>query len=80
MTADLPTHLARKLWHVALRVAQKLREIHDEQVRLWETLWQMNRVPVGQAGSLRWTQSLDGLRLTGGYLPAPDEAIARDSR
>jgi hypothetical protein len=51
-----------------------------EQQRVRITLWQMNRVPVGQAGSLRWTQSLDGLRLTGGYLPAPDEAIARDSR
>ena len=54
---------ARALWH-----------IHDEQVRMWECWWRASRVPVDRAGPLTWEPSLDGPRLTGNHLPAPDDA------
>jgi hypothetical protein len=48
--------------------------IHEEQVLMWELLWQSSRMPVDQAGPMAWTPSLDGPRLTGRHLPSPDES------
>ena len=64
------------LWRAACRGAAALRAIHDEQVLMWELIWQSSRVPVDRAGPLAWTPSLDGARLTGRHLPSPDEPQA----
>jgi len=58
-------------WRAACRAAAALRAIHDEQVLMWELVWQSSRVPVDRAGPLAWTPSLDGPRLTGRHLPSP---------
>ncbi len=64
------------LRRAACRAAAALRAIHDEQVLIWELIWQSSRVPVDRAGPLAWTPSLDGPRLTGRHLPSPDEPPA----
>ncbi len=64
------------LRRAACRAAAALRAIHDEQVLIWELIWQSSRVPVDRAGPLAWTPSLDGPRLTGRHLPSPDEPQA----
>jgi hypothetical protein len=64
------------LWRAAYAAAAALRAIHDEQVLMWELVWQTSRVPVNRAGPLAWTPSLDGPRLTGRHLPSPDEPQA----
>jgi hypothetical protein len=61
------------LWRAACRAAAAMRAIHDEQVLMWELVWQSSRVPVDRAGPLAWTPSLDGPGLTGHHLPGPDE-------
>lgn len=60
----------------ARRAAAALQAIHDEQVLMWELVWQSSRVPVDRAGLLAWTASLDGPRLAGRYLPSPDQSQA----
>ena len=64
------------LRRAACRAAAALRAIHDEQVLMWELIWQSSRVPVDRAGPLAWTPSLDGPRLTGRHLPSPGEPQA----
>ncbi len=64
------------LWRAACRAAAALRAIHDEQVLMWELVWQSSRAPVDRAGPLAWTPSLDRPRLTGRHLPSPDESQA----
>lgn len=64
------------LWRAACRAAAALRAIHDEQVLMWEFVWESSRVPVDRAGPLAWTPSLDGQRLTGRHLPSPGESRA----
>ena len=64
------------LRRAACRAAAALRAIHDEQVLMWELIWQSSRVRVDRAGPLAWTPSLDGPRLTGRHLPSPDEPQA----
>jgi hypothetical protein len=77
MTATQSTQRhAATLWRAVCRGAATLRAIHDEQVLMWELLWQSSRAPVGRAGPLAWTPSLDGPRLTGRHLPSPDESQA----
>ena len=63
-------------WRAACRAAAALRAIHDEQVLMWELVWQSSRVPVDRAGPLAWTPSLDGPRLAGHYPPSPDQSQA----
>ncbi len=63
-------------WRAACGAAAALRAIHDEQVLMWERVWQSSRVAVDRAGPLAWTPSLDGPRLTGRHLPSPDEPQA----
>jgi hypothetical protein len=65
------------LWRPACRAAAALRAIHDEQVLMWELVWQSSRVPVDRAGPLAWTPSLYGPRLAGHHLPSPDEPRPR---
>jgi hypothetical protein len=43
---------------------------------MWECMWRASRVPADRAGPLAWEPSLDGPRLTGSHLPAPDNADA----
>ena len=64
------------LWRAPCRAAAALRAIQDDQVLMWELVWQSSRVPVDRAGPLAWTPSLDGPRLTGRHLPSPDEPQA----
>ena len=56
------------------RAAAALRAIHDDQVLMWELVWQSSRVPVDRAGPLAWQASLDGPRLIGSALPTPNDA------
>jgi hypothetical protein len=75
MTATQSTQRHRAtLWSRACRAAAALRAIHDDQVLMWELVWQSSRVPVDRAGPLAWQASLDGPRLTGSALPTPDDA------
>ncbi len=64
------------LWRGACRAAAALRAIHDEQVLMWELIWQSSRVPADRDGPLAWTPSLDGPRLTGRHLSSPGEPQA----
>jgi hypothetical protein len=64
------------LWRAARRAATVLRAVQDEQVLMWELVWQSSRMPVDRAGPLTWTPSLDGPRLTGRHLPSPAEPRA----
>jgi hypothetical protein len=64
------------LWRAACRAAAALRAIHDEQVLMWELVWQSSRVPVDRAAPLARTPSLDGPRLAGHHLPSTDEPQA----
>ena len=75
MTATQPTRRrGATLWRAACCGAAALRAIHDEQVLMWELVWQSSRVPVDRAGPLAWTPSLDGPRLTGSHLPGAEES------
>ena len=62
------------LRRAACRTAAALRAIHDDQVLMWELVWQSSRVPVDRAGPLAWQASLDGPRLIGSALPTPNDA------
>ena len=75
MTATQSTQRHRAtLWAAACRAAAALRAIHDDQVLMWELVWQSSRVPVDRAGPLAWQASLDGSRLIGSALPTPNDA------
>jgi len=77
MIASQPTRRrVAAVWRTARRAVAALRVIHDEQVLMWELVWQSSRVPVDRAGPLAWTPSLDGPRLTGRHLPSPGEPQA----
>jgi len=41
---------------------------------MWDCWSRANRVPVHRDGPLAWEPALDGLRLIGRHLPAPDNA------
>ena len=60
-------------WRAACRVAVALRDLHREQVYAWEGLCRASRAPVDRPGPLTWTSSLDGPRLVGTWLCAPDD-------
>lgn len=48
---------------------------HHEQVRMYEcVLAPSGIVPLTTVGPLRWVRSIDGCRLEGGHLSAPDPA------
>jgi hypothetical protein len=75
MTATQSTSAtARPCGRAAYRAAAALRAIHDDQVLMWELVWQSSRVPVDRAGPLAWQASLDGPRLIGSALPTPNDA------
>ena len=63
-------HGLRRLWR---RVAAALRHINAEQTLMWELSWQAGRATVPKTGPLAWVQALDGYRLAGDRLPAPDD-------
>ena len=64
MMASQPTRRrVAAAWRTARRAVAALRAIHDEQVLMWELLWQSSRVSVDRAGPLAWQSSLDGPRL-----------------
>lgn len=59
----------------ALRhVGRALRDVHREQMLMWELSWQAGRVAVSGDGPLTWVASLDGYRLSGSYLPGSTRA------
>jgi len=75
MTASQPTRRrVAAVWRTARRAVAALRVIHDDQVLMWELVWQSSRVPVDRAGPLAWQASLDGPRLIGSALPTPNDA------
>ena len=61
----LPASLARAL----RRAARAIRDCHNEQVYMWECLYQANRAVAPDTGALRWALTLDGYRLAGSHLP-----------
>jgi len=62
------------LWRVVGAVARALRHVHREQVLMWDCWSRANRAPVHRDGPLAWEPTLDGPRLIGRHLPAPDNA------
>gem|GEM_PF-6928335 len=54
------------------RGAAALGPTRAEQITMWEAWWQANRAAVPQTGPLTWVLTLDGPRLAGSHLPAPD--------
>ena len=75
MIASQPTRRrVAAVWRTARRAVAALRVIHDDQVLMWELVWQSSRVPVDRAGPLAWQASLDGPRLIGSALPTPKDA------
>jgi hypothetical protein len=58
---------AAAAWRATCRAAAALRAIHDEQVLMWELLWQSNCVAVERTGPLAWTPQL------GRALPIPGD-------
>jgi hypothetical protein len=75
MIASQPTRRrVAAVWRTARRAVAALQVIHDEQVLMWELVWQSSRVPVDRAGPLAWQASLDGPRLIGSTLPTPNDA------
>ena len=56
MMASQPTRRqVAAAWRTARRAVAALRAIHDEQVLMWELLWQSSRVAVDRPG--RWPGS-----------------------
>jgi hypothetical protein len=60
-------------WRAVSRAAVVLRDLHHQQVYAWECLLRANRVAIDRPGPLTWTPSLDGPRLAGSWLTAPDD-------
>jgi hypothetical protein len=58
-------------WRVLRHVCGALRDVHREQMLMWELFWQAGRATVPEDGPLAWVASLDGPRLAGSYLPGP---------
>jgi hypothetical protein len=70
---DLMAWAGRRLWLAAGTVIRAVRLAHHEQVNMWECiLLTSGAAPLSAAGPLRWVRSLDGHRLIGSHLPAPD--------
>jgi hypothetical protein len=76
-TRTIPAHWTA-YWRAACRVAAVLRDLHREQVYAWECICLASRAPVDRAGPLTWIPSLDGPRLAGTCLPAPDDTASPD--
>ena len=70
---DLMGWVGRRLWLAVRTVIRAVRMAHHEQVSMWEcVLLTSGAAPLTAAGPLRWVRSLDGHRLAGSHLPAPD--------
>lgn len=74
-TRTIPAHWTA-CWRAACRVVTVLRDLHREQEYAWECICRVSRAPMDRAGSLTWIPSLDGPRLVGTWLPAPDDAAS----
>ena len=72
---DLMAWAGRRLWRAVRMVIRAVAMAHHEQVRMWECVLETSgAAPLTAAGPLRWVRSLDGYRLDGSHLPAPDPA------
>jgi len=70
---ELMAWAGRRLWLAVRTVIRAVRMAHHEQVSMWEcVLLTSGAAPLTAAGPLRWVRSLDGHRLAGSHLPAPD--------
>jgi hypothetical protein len=70
---DMMAWAGRRLWLAVRMVIRAVRLAHDQQVGMWEcVLLTSGAAPLTAAGPLRWVASLDGYRLAGSHLPAPD--------
>ncbi len=76
-TRTIPAHWTA-CWRAACRIAAVLRNLHREQEYAWECIWRTSRAPADRPGTLTWIPSLDGPRLVGTWLPAPDDAASPD--
>ncbi len=66
--------IGRRAWRTARHAARRVRDIHREQVYMWECWWRIGRTaPPEATGQLRWVPSLEGHQLAGSYLPGPDQ-------
>jgi hypothetical protein len=52
------------------RAVRGLRQIHEEQLLMWELRWQADRATPPDSGPLVWVLTLDGRRLAGSHLPS----------
>jgi hypothetical protein len=48
--------------------ARGLRQVHEEQLLIWELWWQAGRAIPPGSGPLAWILTLDGYRLAGSHL------------
>ena len=72
---DMMAWAGRRLWLVVRTVIRAVGMAHHEQVRMWECILETSgAAPLTAAGPLRWVRSLDGYRLAGSHIPAPDPA------
>ena len=70
---ELMAWAGRRLWLAVRTVVRAVGLAHHEQVNMWEcVLLTSGAAPLTAAGPLRWVRSLDGYRLAGRHLPAPD--------
>ena len=75
---ELMAWAGRCLWLAVRTVIRAVRMAHHEQVSMWECiLLTSGAAPLTAAGPLRWVPSLDGHRLIGSHLPAPDPSETR---
>ena len=74
MTANQHTRRPGKVWRAVRRAAAPLLAVHVEQARVWKIWWHANRGYAPDSGPLTWVLTLDGYRLAGGHLPAPDDS------
>jgi hypothetical protein len=74
-TRGMMAWTSRCLWLAVRPVIGAIRMAHHEQVRMWECVLATSGVePLTEAGPLRWVRTIDGYRLEGSDLQAPDQA------
>ena len=72
---DMMAWAGGRLWLVVRTAIRAVGMAHHEQVRMWECILETSgAAPLSAAGPLRWVRSLDGYRLAGSHVPAPDPA------
>lgn len=69
------TKLGRGLWRAIQRSGGAVRDLHGDLVQAAECFSLSGRAAVPRTGPMAWTRSIDGYRLTGSYLPEPEQPV-----